>query len=272
VRARWFDISCRCGSWSFNLETSTRRPTHVPVGLAGPPGRRVTFSCSCKRKSPKRTRPRCRAGAARRFATVGRGSADGPSWPAAECARSLARTRAMRGPDPSAFRRGTEGFASEKLKQRRWVPACAGTTSGLVALLALVSALLCFRSGFPGPSRPRRGRGGKSPQGHAQDARAFAVRPGMACQRTSAAPSRSRRRSRRPRPRGSPLFGYFLWRDRESNSSAWMADEATHGRESVFVATSQEQNNKQQQTKQERSRAPSPYPLPQAGEGKDDAP
>jgi len=48
-----------------------------------------------------------------------------------------------------------------------------------------------------GPSRPRRGRAGKSPKGRAHDARAFAVRPGMACQRTSGASSR-RRRARCP--------------------------------------------------------------------------
>jgi len=48
-------------------------------------------------------------------------------------------------------------------------------------------AALCSRV----PSRLRRGRGGKSPQGRAHDARSFAVRPRMACQRTSGASSRS---------------------------------------------------------------------------------
>ena len=42
---------------------AARGPTHVPVSLTGHPGRRVTFSCLCKRKYPKRTHPRCRAGA-----------------------------------------------------------------------------------------------------------------------------------------------------------------------------------------------------------------
>jgi len=47
---------------------------------------------------------------------------------------------------------------------------------------------------FPGgPPVPRRGRGGKSPKGRAQEARAFAVGTGMCRQRTAAASSRSRR-------------------------------------------------------------------------------
>ena len=54
---------------------------------------------------------------------------------------------------------------------------------------------------LPGPSRPRRGRGGKSPKGRAHDARAFAVGTRTCRQRTSGASSRSRRAgARRPRP------------------------------------------------------------------------
>ena len=69
---------------------------------------------------------------------------------------------------------------------------------------------------LPGPSRPRRGRVGNSPKGRAHDARAFAVRPLMACQRTSGAASRRRRAdARRPRPRGCVLFGYFLLHKQE---------------------------------------------------------
>jgi hypothetical protein len=108
-------------------------------------------------------------------------------------------------------------------------PAFAGTTR-LCAVLLLPLLLL------PGPSRPRRGRGGNSPKGRAHDARAFAVRPRMACQRTSVAPSRSRRLLRRPRPRGCPLLAYFLWASRESRSLARMASEASQGCESVFAA------------------------------------
>jgi len=71
---------------------------------------------------------------------------------------------------------------------------------------------------LPGPSRPRRGRAGKSPKGRAHEARAFAVRPGMACQRTSGASSRSRLGTmpKRPRPRGCLSLGYFsLGKQRE---------------------------------------------------------
>ena len=86
------------------------------------------------------------------------------------------------------------------------------------------SAVLCL--GFcgqdgralllPGPSRPRRGRVGKSPKGRAHDARAFAVGTGMCRQRTSGASSRSRRTGvRRPRPCGCVLFGYFLLHKQE---------------------------------------------------------
>ena len=164
---------------------------------------------------------------------------------------------------PSALRRGTEGFASEKLEQRRWVPAFAAASSFSASR---------FPSLLPGSlSAAAGGAKETARQGRAHDARAFAVRPRMACQRTSVAPSRSRRLHRRPRSRGCPLLAYFLWASRESRSLARMASEASHGRDSVFVATSQEQrqtdsNNKAQQGK-ERSGAPSPYPLPQSGRG-----
>jgi hypothetical protein len=174
----------------------------------------------------------------------------------------------MRGPVRPPFAAAQRVCSEEPQQTKSWVPAFAGTTRSCCSSSLWLSALLCFRSCFPGPSRPRRGREGESPKGRAHDARAFAVRPWMACQRTSVASSRSRRLHRRPRPCGSPLFGYFLWRDRESNSSAWTADETAHGRESGFVATSQEQSNSNNKTKQERSRAPSPCPLPQAEEGK----
>jgi hypothetical protein len=139
-----------CDSLVFNLGMSARKPTHIPVRLAGHPGRRVTFSCSCKRKSPKRTRPRCRAGAARRCATGERVRSTGLPGLTIESARSLAPPACPHAACPFALRRGTEGF--RRTKQRRWVPAFAGTTEGV-----------CFC--FPGPSRPRRGCEGNSPSG-----------------------------------------------------------------------------------------------------------
>jgi hypothetical protein len=86
-----------------------------------------------------------------------------------------------------------------------------------------------------GPPRARRGREGKSPQGHAQDARAFAVRPWMACQRTSAAASRSRPSADRALG-GALLFGYFLLGKQEKvTRSPGMASEKTQGREAGFA-------------------------------------
>ena len=90
------------------------------------PGGRVT-SLACPREVTKRRAPGWDAGAARRFATGGRGFADRPSWPAAKAARSLAPPRAVRGPDPSALRRPTRANVQSS-KQRLLVPAFAGTT------------------------------------------------------------------------------------------------------------------------------------------------
>ena len=89
---------------------------------------------------------------------------------------------------------------------------------------------------FRGPPWARRGRGGKSPQGRPQDAGQFAVRPWMACQRTSAASSRSRPASSgRPRPRGCPsLWLLSLGQARESDSLAG-CERNTQGCGSVFA-------------------------------------
>jgi hypothetical protein len=43
---------------------------------------------------------------------------------------------------------------------------------------------------------------------------------------------------------GWPLFGYFLWPDRESDPAARMADGKTQGRESVFVERGKRKANK----------------------------
>ncbi|HVV97984.1 MAG TPA: hypothetical protein VHC92_12665, partial [Rhodanobacteraceae bacterium] len=61
-------------------------------------------------------------------------------------------------------------------------------------------------------------------------------------------------------------MGYFLWRDRESNSSAGTADEATQGREPVFVRTSQEQNNNRAQQRKIKSALTLPSPASGRGE------
>ena len=112
----------------------SRRPTHVPVSFVRHPGGRVTFcdsghpalrpsgrlrrsrrSCGAvlvqekvtKENTPSVPRPARSAGCA----TGGRGSADRASCPAAECARSLARTRAdarALSVRPSPRHRGTQ--------------------------------------------------------------------------------------------------------------------------------------------------------------------
>jgi hypothetical protein len=62
---------------------------------------------------------------------------------------------------PSPRHRGVCERRAEQ-EQRRWVPACAGTTKSCCSSSLWLSALLCVRSCFPGPSRPRRGREGNS--------------------------------------------------------------------------------------------------------------
>ena len=89
---------------------------------------------------------------------------------------------------------------------------------------ALARAWFLFVLTF-GPPRVRRVRAGKSPQGRAQDARAFAVGTWTCRQRTSGADSRSRQLYRRPRPRGCPfswllLFGQALRRRSGANGEA----------------------------------------------------
>ena len=113
-----------------------------------------------KENTPSVPRPSLREG----FATGGRGSADRTSCPAAECARSLARTRAVRGPDPSALRRVTEGPRSraQALLLRQGLP----------------------RSALQGSLSAAASRRRKSPKGRAQDARAFAACTRTYCQRT----------------------------------------------------------------------------------------
>ena len=98
-------------------------------------------------------------------------------------------------------------------------------------------------------------------RGRAQDARESDVSTGMYCQRT---PEPAREVCRawmpgKPRPRGCP----FLWllsfgQAKESHSAARMADEKTHGRESV-IATSP----------QRHARLALTLPSPASGRGKE---
>ena len=239
------------------------------------PGGRVTFS-ACPEKVTKERAPGCGAGALRRFATGGRGFADRPSMACGKSGaihRAAPRWRAGLIRPPFAAPHGQR--QEREPKQRRWVPAFAGTTKFVaganlktlesratplsrlrkrvrvrarwltislnVASAARTAALCSSRV----PSRPRRGRGGKSPQGRAHDARAFAVRPGTACQRTSVASSRSRRAgARRPRSRGCVLFGYFLLHKQEKVTPSQGCEGNSQGRESGFVTTPKNQKTK----------------------------
>src|SRR5690348_11272020 len=109
---------------------------------------------------------------------------------------------------------------------------------------ALLCLGFCGQDGrallLPGPSRPRRGRAGKSPKGRAHDARAFAVGTGTCRQRTSGAASR-RRRARCPAT--AAVWVPFSWlllfgQAKRSDPLAWMASGKTHGREAVFAIAS----------------------------------
>ena len=134
---------------------------------------------------------------------------------------------------PSPRHRGTQSQQQAK----RVAFASAARTAALWLLL--------------GPSRPRRGRVGNSPKGRAHDARAFAVRPGTACQRASGASSRSRR-ARCPATaavRVPSLWLLSLGQARESNPLARTASGKTHGREPVLAKKS---NNKRAQKSQKK--------------------
>ena len=170
------------------------------------------------------------------------GSADGTSCAAAESARSLAPTPAGPFRPPSAAPHGDPNQERSRVFFVGWASAHRGAghrwaEAHPIKTIKRCEASAASAAGMPrsallrGPPRPRRGRGGKSPQGRAQVAREFAVRPGMACQRTSAAPSRRRRAgARRPRPRGCPsLWLLSLGQARESDSLAREGERSTQG-------------------------------------------
>ena len=94
--------------------------------------------------------------------------------------RSPARCAGLFRPPFAAAQRDPRSRAEPQQRSLRRFCSCFCGQDGRALLL-------------PGPSRPRRGRVGKSPKGRAHDARAFAVGTRMCRQRTSAAASRSRR-------------------------------------------------------------------------------
>ena len=147
--------------WFSNLRRiRENRLTSLCCSVRHPAGR-VTFS-ACPEKVTKERAPgwgarRCAPSALRAAGVLLTGH-PGLQRNERDPSRSPALTR---GPCPSALRRPTRVNGK---RQRRWVPACAGTTKVFSSSLRFCGqdgrALLC-----PGPSRPRRGRGGKSPTG-----------------------------------------------------------------------------------------------------------
>ena len=112
------------------------------------------------------------------------------------------------------FRRGDgisrvtrRDFPLSRLRERVRVRARPFTVSLKLASAARTAALCSSRV----PSRPRRGRGGKSPQGRAHDAR----------------------------PRGCVLFGYFLLHKQEKVTPSQGCEGSSQGRESGFVGRHQ---------------------------------
>ena len=190
----------------------------------------------------------------RRCAAGGRGSADGTSlcrsrMSAIPRAHPRAGTRAC----PSALRHATEGPEGKSgAKAEALTPLFAGRRD---PNFRIRSSSFRSCSGFcgqdgralasTGPSRPRRGRAGKSPKGRAHDARAFAVGTRTCRQRTSGAASR-RRRARCPATAAVRVpFSWLLLfgQAKRSDPLAWMASGKTHGREAVFAKTPKRKQN-----------------------------
>ena len=119
------------------------------------------------------------------------GSAHGPSMARCPNRRDPSRRpRAGHAAFPSTLRRCSEGTRRAKRKKEKKPTCRIYPVSHISGASAAGTAALCS-SGFP----LGRGEGAKEKarQGRAHDARAFAVGTRMCRQRTSAAPSRSRR-------------------------------------------------------------------------------
>ena len=166
-----------------------RKPTHVLVCFRPPSWRPSHFLLLAQEKVTKENTPSVPRRRSRRFAAGGRGFADSPSWTAAKAARSLAPPRAERGPVRPPFAAAQRDPSQEKSPGSR--------LAGAKGVERFACLLLCFcgQDGrallLPGSLSAAARTGGKSPQGRAHDARAFAVGTGMCRQRTSGASSRS---------------------------------------------------------------------------------
>ena len=159
--------------------------------------------------------------------------------------RDPSRSPALtRGPDPSALRRPTRANVKNGSKAKALGPGFRrdddrGSFFGFeLEISALASAArkaaLCSSRV---PSRPRRGRAGKSPSG----ARAWMRARSLSGHGwpVSEPPERPRgvagHDARRPRPRGCVLFGYFLLHKQEKVTPSQGCEGSSQGRESDFV-------------------------------------
>ena len=195
----------------------------------------LSFACP-KRSNQEKTAPSVsRRSRSERFAAGGRGFAHRPSWPVAESARSLALarvrcTRLVR-PPFAALRGDPESRARRRIGEGTRVRLC------LFALL--------LRQGLPRSALPGfpLGRGEDAEEKAAKAWRAQDARPvrlsahGRAVGEPRSVLAQSPGMdARRPRPRGCLSLGYFsLDKQREVTRPPWMADDTTHGRESVVA-------------------------------------
>ena len=148
------------------------------------------------------------------------------SCPVAKCGPSWPSPRAEHAAFSSDLRRSTEGPESEE----------PGQTS-LRSSLKLLRQEPRFSLLYPGPLQVAASRWRIS---RAAIAARMAASSSTVHGRTADEPRNllaqsTGRDARRPRPRGCPFFGYFLWASKESDSAARMADEKTQGRETVFA-------------------------------------
>ena len=168
---------------------------------------------------------------------------------------------------PSPLHRGTR-----EQEQRQMVLAFAAARAPLGAIVWSVLSLL--RQGRPRSALP----GFPLGRGEQAEEKVATARPAGCAARSTSVHGRAvgeprsllaQSPGRMPGDRGREgvfLFGYFLLGKQEKVTRApWMADEKTHGRESVLARKRADQTHKQ---RQQSGALQSPCPLPQAGEGK----